>query len=151
MSTPTSHLPARPSLEQLRKQAKELLGAYRAGDATAAERFRAHIPRLAEEVPPSDMILADAQSVGARENGFETWAKLMRQVESVNPSDRLQRYETLVKDIVLVCRSDDADALQRIADILGRTYPYPDRRAQLQQQLISLRGPASRIADITPA
>ena len=32
MSNPASPLPARPSLEQLRKQAKELLKAYRADD-----------------------------------------------------------------------------------------------------------------------
>ncbi|MGH9768537.1 MAG: hypothetical protein ACREAB_13985 [Blastocatellia bacterium] len=150
MSDPTSLLPARPSLEQLRKQAKELLRAYRAGGA-AVERFRAHIPRLADPSLPDEMILADAQFVLAREYGFESWAKLAHHVVSVNPSDRLQQYERLVKDIVTVCQSDDAEAIERIADILGRTYPYPDRRTQLQRQLISLRGPESRIADITPA
>ena len=43
MSDPTSLLPARPSLEHLRKQAKELLRDYKAGAAAAVERFRARI------------------------------------------------------------------------------------------------------------
>jgi hypothetical protein len=151
MSDSTLLLPPRPSLEQLRKQAKELLRDYRAGGDVAAERFNAIIPHLADPTPSGSVTLADAQFVLAREYGFESWAKLIHHIESINPSDRLQRYERLVKDIVLVCQSDDAEALQRVAEILGRTYPYPDRRTQLQQQLISLRGPASRIADITPA
>jgi len=150
MSDSTSRLPARPSLEQLRKQAKELLRDFRAGGAAAVGRLSAAIPRLADQARSDDVTLADAQFVLAREYGFESWAGLAHYVESINPSDRLRQYERLAKDIVLVCHSDDAEALQRIADILGRTYPYPDRRTQLQQLLISLRGPASRIADITP-
>ena len=151
MSDSISRLPARPSLDQLRKQAKELLRDFRAGDAAAVARLSAIIPRLADPTQSGGVTLADAQFVLAREYGFESWAKLAYHVESINPSDRLRQYERLVKDIVLVCQSDDAEASQRIADLLGRTYPYPDRRARLQQQLISLRGPASRIADITPA
>src|SRR5262245_7224971 len=150
MSDSTSRLPARPSLEQLRKQAKELLRDFRAGAGAAVERLSAVIPRLADPAQSDGVTLADVQFVLAREYGFESWAKLAYHVESINPSDRLRRYESLVKDIVLVCRSDDLEALQRITDILGRTYPYPDRRAQIQHQLISLRDPESRIADITP-
>jgi hypothetical protein len=145
MSDSSSRLPARPSLEQLRKQAKDLLKKYRAGDQAAAARFRAIIPR------PEDVALADAQFVLAREYGFESWAKLAHHIEAIHLSDRLQPYELLVKDIVLVCRSDDAEALQRIENLLGRTYPYPDRRTRLEKQLVSLSGPVSRIADITPA
>src|SRR5262245_60814954 len=151
MSDNTSRLPARPSLERLRKQAKELLRDFRAGDVSAAERLSAVIPRLADPAHSDGVTLADVQFVLALEYGFETWAKLARHVEFINPSDRLRQYERLAQDIVTVCQSDDSEALQRIADILGRTYPYPDRRTQLQQMLISLRGPESRIADITPA
>jgi hypothetical protein len=66
MSDSTSPLPARPSLEQLRKQAKELLRAYRVNDTIAVERFRACIPRLADPGLLDEMILADAQFVLAR-------------------------------------------------------------------------------------
>src|SRR5215213_1960316 len=44
MVGPTPRLPTRPSLEQLRKQAKELLRLYRAGDPTAVARLRAVRP-----------------------------------------------------------------------------------------------------------
>ena len=65
------NLPARPSLEQLQKQSKELLRSYRAGNARAVDRF----PR--SEKKPT---LADAQFVLAREQGFPTWAALKRYV-----------------------------------------------------------------------
>ena len=87
MSDPASRLPARPSLEQLRKQAKELLHAFRAGDTGAAQRFREAIPRFASAAPPTDAPLADAQFVVAREYGFRSWADLARHVESLTPDD----------------------------------------------------------------
>jgi len=86
MSDPASRLPTRPSLEQLRKQAKELLQLHRAGDAGVTQRFRAALPRLAANAD-SAAVLADAQFVVAREYGFRSWAELARHVETINPSD----------------------------------------------------------------
>ena len=78
MSSPTSPLPARPSLEQLRKQAKELVKAYRGGDRAAVARFHAHHPRITS----GELVaLADAQLVLAREYGFASWARLKHHVE----------------------------------------------------------------------
>src|SRR5262249_26170045 len=92
MSDSTFLLPARPSLEHLRKQAKELLRAYRVGDTVAVEQFRARIPRLADPVPPDEMILADAQFVLAREYGFENWAGLVHHVAAFQlAEDRLEQ------------------------------------------------------------
>jgi hypothetical protein len=69
---PTRFLPLRPSLEQLRKQAKELLKAYRAGDvATALE-----VERFESQPDPSKFVLSDAQRVLARAYGFASWTKL---------------------------------------------------------------------------
>lgn len=59
---PTRTLPTRPSLEQLRKQAKELLNAYRAGDVTAV----AEVERFESQPDPAKFALADAQRVFAR-------------------------------------------------------------------------------------
>jgi ankyrin repeat protein len=84
MTEPASRLPARPSLEQLRKRAKNLLRDFRAGDADAATRVRAVIPRLAGD--GSGLALADAQFVLAREYGFANWAALAQHVERINPS-----------------------------------------------------------------
>ena len=83
MSTPTP-LPARPSLEQLRKQAKELLRAFRGGDPAARSRFIA--ARRDSESHP--IRLADAQFVIARELGFPSWARLKHHVAALQrPSD----------------------------------------------------------------
>jgi len=75
MSDPGRSLPPRPSLEQQRKQAKELLRALRDGDSGARERIRRHLPDRARPT------LADAQFVLAREHGFRNWAALKAHAE----------------------------------------------------------------------
>lgn len=77
-------LPAAPSLEQLRKQAKELLRAHRRGDAGAAARIAAHGDRRAsgDRAAPAPK-LADAQLAIAREHGFASWPRLRSYVERV--------------------------------------------------------------------
>src|SRR5437016_2028924 len=85
MSSPASPLPARPSLEQLRKQAKDLLRHYRAGDQAASSRIRARHPHPRRD---PEFTLADAQLVLAREYGFKSWARLKHHVEAVQrPAD----------------------------------------------------------------
>jgi ankyrin repeat protein len=66
------------NLEQLRKQAKELVRAARAGDAEALARIQTHAPGR-DHVP-----LADAQLAIARENGYRSWAALVSAAEA-NP------------------------------------------------------------------
>jgi ankyrin repeat protein len=80
----TSALPDSPDLELEKKQAKALLKAYRAGDASAAARMQAQLPRLQNEPRAA---LADAQFVLARERGFESWPKLKAHIESRRPLD----------------------------------------------------------------
>jgi uncharacterized protein len=82
MSDFTSKLPARPSLEQLRKQAKDLLHAARAGDETAGARLRRARVRGADS-DPTRAVLTDAQLVVARDYGFVTWADLVHHVRKV--------------------------------------------------------------------
>lgn len=77
---PSRVLPASPSLEQQKKQARELLRAARAGDPTALERFREHHPRFERR---SHLALADAQLVLAREYGFASWPRLKAFVDRV--------------------------------------------------------------------
>lgn len=64
-------LPARPSLDSLRKQAKKLMRDAAAGDAGAIARVRAHLPN--SEAPPTQR---DAQLAIAREYGFAGWQDL---------------------------------------------------------------------------
>src|SRR5438132_4734920 len=72
----TSKLPARPSLESLRKQAKKLARGIVAGHASAIARARAQLPQA--ELPLSQR---DAQLVLAREYGFPGWQDLVREVK----------------------------------------------------------------------
>lgn len=74
MTAPKS-LPARPSLESLRKQAKKLARDAAQGDAAALARVRAQLPQL--ESPPTQR---NAQLVIAREYGFAGWQELTAEV-----------------------------------------------------------------------
>jgi ankyrin repeat protein len=65
-------LPQQPSLEQLKKQAKELLQQFRAGELAAVAEVR----QLERNPDPSHFALNDAQRVLARAYGFESWPKL---------------------------------------------------------------------------
>jgi ankyrin repeat protein len=79
-------LPDSPDLDQLRKQAKELLRAARATDPTALTRFRI-LPSLMhssdDDLARASLALHDAQSVIAREHGFPSWNALRERVEEL--------------------------------------------------------------------
>ena len=66
---PTRTLRAHPDLDQLKRQAKELLKAYAAGDVAAVEEVSAHY----HGASPGDFALHHAQLVLARAYGFESW------------------------------------------------------------------------------
>jgi ankyrin repeat protein len=84
-------LPARPSLAQYKKQAKELVKAFeearKSGSAEAEvfARVEQQHPRLAklrgEQARGAKFALADAQLVIAREHGFASWGKFAKEVE----------------------------------------------------------------------
>lgn len=69
-----------PTLDTLKKQAKQILRWRREGNYEVAERIRHALPRwrtLSDaEILAADFTLAHAQEVVARERGFESWAAL---------------------------------------------------------------------------
>jgi len=69
-------LPARPSLDSLRKQAKRLARDAQAGNGEAIARVHAQLPRA--NLPLSNR---DAQLVVAREYGFVGWSALTAEVQ----------------------------------------------------------------------
>jgi hypothetical protein len=73
--TTSKSLPARPSLESLRKQAKKLARDIAAGDAAAIARVRAHLPNV--DLP---LTQRNAQLVIAREYGYAGWQDLTAEV-----------------------------------------------------------------------
>lgn len=84
-------LPARPHLDHLKKQAKDLLKAQRAGDRRWYGALRSYLPRLAgaddDGVLAAELTLHDAQHVIARQYGFDNWAALREAVETGDPGD----------------------------------------------------------------
>ncbi len=77
-------LPARPNLDQLKRQAKDLLQSARARDPLAFERFRI-LPAFgrASDADLARVALHDAQSVIAREHGLDSWNALRERVEEL--------------------------------------------------------------------
>ena len=70
----TTSLAAAPNLEQIKKQAKDLLKEINAGQTEALAR----VPQ--NEI--ANFALADAQRIIAREYGFPSWVKLKERVEA---------------------------------------------------------------------
>jgi hypothetical protein len=70
-------LPVRPDLDQIHRQAKELLRAIHAGDANAIVELREH---HSESIDVVTTKLADAQLVLARTYGASSWARLVHAV-----------------------------------------------------------------------
>ncbi len=76
---PTRRLPQHPSLEQLKKQAKDLLAGFRSGEAAAA----AEVQQFERRPDHATFALNDAQRVLARAYGYESWSKLKAFVDGV--------------------------------------------------------------------
>ncbi len=128
-------------MEQLRKQAKDLLHQVRAGDPGALTRLRAAIPRLADAGAPDQPALSDAQLALAREYGFESWPKLVHHVETVNPAVRLEQFSRLAEDLLAAYRGD-SEALQRISEFSGSSYSLEWLQNQVTERLAALPAPS---------
>jgi ankyrin repeat protein len=76
---PTRQMREHPDLEQLRRQAKELLSGFMKGDAAAAAEIKAHY----DAADTATFALHDAQLVIARSYGFDSWPKLKAYVDGV--------------------------------------------------------------------
>jgi hypothetical protein len=76
----SKQLPPQPNLEQLKKQAKDLLRAHQAHNADVCQRIQRVHPRLTAssevDILNADLTLRDAQLVVAREYGFSTWRNI---------------------------------------------------------------------------
>jgi len=82
-------LPERPNLDQLKHQAKELLDAVRAGDATAIAEVQAHY----RGANPSAFTLHESQLVLARAYGFDSWPRLKAFVDATTGGSMIKPLE----------------------------------------------------------
>ena len=117
MSTRT--LPPRPVLDQLKRQAKELLEAFRAGDATAIAEVQAHYRRA----DPTAFALHDAQLVLARAYGFDSWPRLKAFVDGATGASRMIKpFELEAKggqdtwDSIVAASTGDVATLRRLLE-----------------------------------
>jgi ankyrin repeat protein len=78
-SLPTRSLRAQPDLDQLKRQAKDLLAAFRSGQPEITAEVTAHY----RGADPATFALHDAQLVVARAYGFESWPRLKAYVDGV--------------------------------------------------------------------
>jgi hypothetical protein len=103
--TASKSLPARPSLDSLRKQAKKLARDIAAGDAAAIARARAHLATVA--LP---LTQRNAQLVIAREYGFAGWQDLTAEV-----GKRLGKgFEWALTQARRIIHDNDVERLKRL-------------------------------------
>jgi ankyrin repeat protein len=110
---PRSHLPTRtlrpqPDLEQLKRQAKDLLHAFKQGESAAVTEVNAHY----HDADPGTFALHDAQLVIARAYGFESWPKLKAYVDGASVNRLI--------DAVRAGNLDQARALLTVRPELAR-------------------------------
>lgn len=93
----TTALPARPDLEHLRREAKQLLWQLQTAQEDGLARRDAHAPGL-------PVALSTAQLVIAREHGFGSWAQLKSVVSTLSASSL--RYDTIGRGYSTYRRAD---------------------------------------------
>ena len=115
MKNPARSLPPHPHLDQIRRQAKELLAAFRAGDSDALAEVQAHYHGAG-----STFALHDAQLVLARAYGFESWLKLKAFVDGVSGTPQMIKPIELESpdtwDIIVAASTGDIATLERLLD-----------------------------------
>jgi len=90
-------LPARPSIEQFRKDAQALFKARKSPESVRrVKRFHPRFTKLTEaKIAAAKFSLADAQSVIAREHAFQTWPKFVNHIQRLSRRDsRVSRFES---------------------------------------------------------
>jgi ankyrin repeat protein len=150
--TPTTRstrtLPEHPDLDQLKRQAKELLAAFRSGDADASTEVHTHY----SEVAAHSFALHDAQLVVARAYGFDSWSKLKTHVDGIN-----------ARQFIEATKANDAERvigmLKLRPDLVDMQWSYGDERRALHYAVtkclpdmvrVLMRGGANARAGVHP-
>jgi ankyrin repeat protein len=110
-SLPTRVLPKQPDLDQLKRQAKELLDAIRAGEPAA-------VAEAAARYPGADLktfALHDAQLVLARVYGFQSWPRLRAYLSGgmIQPPEMESGLGRDVWDTITAAAAGDTATLKR--------------------------------------
>ena len=114
-------LPERPNLDQLKHQAKDLLRDAHARQGEALARFRilpAFAQRKEDDLARMPLGLHDAQSVVAREYGFDSWNDLRERVEEL--TFEFETAETAFIEAATDGRTDRAERLLTLHPRIAR-------------------------------
>lgn len=126
-------LPASPHLEQLKKQAKELVKALQSNDSTALNRVRQYHPArsIASEFSCSERAfrLSDSQLVLAREYGFPSWPRLKSRVELL--SNLQLPFHQQFLDEAMIRTANKQKNLPRVQQLLDEGANINGRLAQV--------------------
>lgn len=109
-------LPAHPSIAYDRKQAKALLAALRAGDASALERASEHLARSGAREADA-WTLADTQRIVAREYGLPTWPRLVAYLADLERQRHAPRHNRV---------DEPLEQLERRAEFVLRRHSQRD-------------------------
>lgn len=113
-------LPDHPDLDQLRRQAKNLLADWRAGRPESFDLLVVHHPQhRTRPADPSALRLADAQLVIARRHGLRSWAALRDEVELRQLSLR-QRAQRMVQHAISTTPGSGGTPLRVAMQLLDR-------------------------------
>ncbi len=110
---PEKELPSRPSVEQYKKQAKELLHQSQLSLPQALQRLQKHLPQ--QKSARNKFSLTDAQLVIAREHGFESWPRFTRAIELVRYQNSADAQRAPVKAFI------EAASVPRVGDHIAGT------------------------------
>jgi hypothetical protein len=133
-------LPERPSFDQLRKQARELLRACRVGDEQALKLLALRLPQT-----PQTPQLAHAQAALAREYGFPSWVKLRQHVEALPVAPLAPR--GAARTALLVAEELLTAARERRFDQIFAGVAIPARDINVLRDLLHQRGEISILVD----
>jgi hypothetical protein len=108
VTTVSRGLPERPHLDIPKRQARELLAAWRDGESDALDRIRRRHPKFNEAadtaIAAGPCRLSDAHLVIAREYGFAHWTELKQRIGA----------NTAARALAAAIRADDRDAAVRL-------------------------------------
>lgn len=180
MATVSRGLPEEPDLNIPRREADDLLKAWRAGAPEAFERIRQRHPRFRDAddaaIGTGKIHLTDAELVLAREYGFGNWAELEERIaassaaglllEAIHQDDRESAVQLLRAHPKLLhiplwsgnwgppmshaANLGRLEMIQAIAALGARDYQHAFDRALLQGKLDAARWLHERGARLTP-
>jgi ankyrin repeat protein len=130
---PTRHVRVHTDLDQLRRQAKELLAAFSRGDAAATAEVHARY----RDADVATFALHDAQLVLARAYGFASWPRLKAYVDGVTAGRFI--------DAVRAGDLGTAEAMLRVRPELANTGRGQDERLPIHYAVIDRSAAMTRL------